>query len=510
MFPILLAALALTLQVPPPTADADRAKELETDARAIRMRESDSLRALADRLKGQGDPNGAAEVLKLAPPEPEGSATLILPLPDVVEARPGLSSLPAAEAAWRKEIDAIRKPAGEAFFDLAKRAATAEPPHMARAGIALRETLARLPDHAEARRLLGYVPHDGGWARPFAVRQLKDGNVSHPTYGWVPEDWVVHLELGELPAPAVRGKATTWLPAAEADRLRSTWRTPWQINTEHFEIRADVPLAEAIQFGRRLEAFHDLFFALMADVVGDELPLSRRFRSPALQPDASYRPHQVVYYADRDEYHERMRPVAGEQVASQSLGYYDPPRQGQGNRRPAYFFRDADGQLPVEATLYHEVSHQLLFESAGRNAYLANAGDYWVFEGLGTYFETVTPREDGSIEVGGMAGARLEEAVRSLGARKFLRLEEFLRQDQAAFNRDERIFVNYQQAMALAVFLMQADRGAYREPFLDYVRDAYRGRIKRGSGRSLEDRLGTPVDEIERRFRAFYAPAAKG
>jgi len=410
---------------------------------------------------------------------------------------------------WPREVEAIRKPAGEAFFELAAKAAKAEPPHMARAGMALRETLARLPDHAEARRLMGYVPHDGGWATPFAVRQLKEGNVRHPTFGWVPEDWVVRLEVGELPAPAVRGKATEWLPAAEADRLRSTWRNPWQINTEHFEIRADVPLAEAIEFGRRLEAFHDLFFALMADVVGEELPLARRFRSPTLAPDANYRPHQVVYYADRDEYHERLRPVAGERVAAESLGYYDPKGPGRGSRRPAYFFRDAGGQLPVEATLYHEVSHQLLFESAGANSYLANTGDYWVFEGLGTYFETVEPTDDGAIEVGGLVGARLVEAVRSLGARKFLPLGDFLRQDQAAFNRDGRIFVNYQQATALAVFLMQAERGAYREPFLDYVRDAYRGRIKRGAGRSLEDRLGMPAEEIERRFRAFYAPAVR-
>ncbi|AMV37470.1 DUF1570 domain-containing protein [Planctomyces sp. SH-PL62] len=510
MFPTLLAALALTLQVPPPTTGVERAQELEADARAILARESEALQSLADRLTKQGETKGAAEVRKLSPPTPEGPATRLVPLPDVVEPRSGLASVAASGTDWGQDLEAIRKTAGESFFELATKAASAEPSHMARAGIALRETLARLPDHAEARRLLGYVPHDGGWAKPFAVRQLKDGNVAHPTYGWVPEDWVVHLELGELPAPAVRGKPTTWLPAAEADRLRSTWRTPWQINTEHFEIRADVPLAEAIQFGRRLEAFHDLFFALMADVVGDELPLARRFKSPSLAPDASYRPHQVVYYADRDEYHERMRPVAGEQVASESLGYYDPRGPGRGSRRPAYFFRDVDGQLPVEATLYHEVSHQLLFESAGPNAYLNNSGDYWVFEGLGTYFETVTPTKDGALEVGGLVGPRLEAALHSLGARKFQRLGDFLRQDQAAFNRDERIYVNYQQAMALTLFLMQAERGAYREPFLDYVRDAYRGRIKRGSGRSLEDRLGTPVDEIERRFRAFYAPAAGG
>ena len=81
---------------------------------------------------------------------------------------------------------------------------------------------------------------------------------------------------------------------------------------------------------------------------------------------------------------------------------------------PAYFFRDPGGQLPVTATLYHEVSHQLLFETAGPNAYTKNVGNYWVFEGLGTYFETVLPQPDGSLEVGGLAGPRIEAAIRSL------------------------------------------------------------------------------------------------
>ena len=63
--------------------------------------------------------------------------------------------------------------------------------------------------------------------------------------------------------------------------------------------------------------------------------------------------------------------------------------------------------------------------------------------------------------------------------------------------------------MALTVFLMQARRRAYRDAFLDYVRDAYRGRIKRGTGRSLEDRLGQPLRELEAQFREFLDRAAK-
>ena len=247
----------------------------------------------------------------------------------------------------------------------------------------------------------------GGWARPFAVRMLKEGNVNHPVYGWVPKDWVAHLEAGELPAPMARGpEEAAMAPRPEADELRSNWKNPWVIPTEHFEIKSDVPLAEAIVFARRLEAFYDLFFTLMADVVGENLPLARRFRSPALTGEASYQapPGQLLRVQGRVC---RSPQVVGGTRHRSEPGLLQPAPAGQGQPRPAYFFRDPGGQLPVTATLYHEVSHQLLFETAGPNGYTKNAGNYWVFEGLGTYFETVTPRADGSLEVGGLVGERI-------------------------------------------------------------------------------------------------------
>ena len=65
------------------------------------------------------------------------------------------------------------------------------------------------------------------------------------------------------------------------------------------------------------------------------------------------------------------------------------------------------------------------------------------------------------------------------------------------------IYLHYQQAMALTVFLMQWHEGTYRDAFLDYVRDAYRGRIKHGAGRTLQDRLGQPYATLDGQFRAF-------
>ena len=129
-------------------------------------------------------------------------------------------------------------------------------------------------------------------------------------------------------------------------------------------------------------------------------------------------------------------------------------------------------------------------------------GNYWVFEGLGTYFETVSPQPDGSLEVGGLIGPRIEEAIKSLvGKRQLIPLAEFieLRRERLQSARPE-IYPHYQQAMALTVFLMQWHQGTYRDAFLDYVRDAYRGRIKHGTGRTLQDRLGQPYATLDASF----------
>ena len=112
--------------------------------------------------------------------------------------------------------------------------------------------------------------------------------MADPTFGWVAGDWVPHLARGELPAP---GGGNRWLPTAEADALRRSWSPPWQIRTEHFEVRTNLPLSEAISFGRRLEDFHQLFFALMADVIGPTCsPWPSGSRTRPIRPSVSKRP----------------------------------------------------------------------------------------------------------------------------------------------------------------------------------------------------------------------------
>ncbi len=503
---VLLVGLSLLVQVPPPSLGTTTAKELEAARRSIVANEAAETNDVAQQLAGAGDSKAAQLVReRIARPIEQDGPTRIMPLAEVVKARP----VEKGGEPWRARLNEIEQQSGSALFNLAQRASKSDPPSYALASQCLRAVLERQPDQPEARRLLGYVPYEGGWARPFAVDQLRKGYVSHPIFGWVLSDWVPHLDRGELPAPVTRGQnKARWLSAQQANNLRANWSPPWRINTEHFEIQTDVPLDEAISFGRRLEAFHDVFMAILTDILGENIPLVRRFKDPSMTGEPGYKPHAVYYFKSQNEYIDHLTPRYGPEIG-ESLGFYDPPKAGANKRQPAYFFRDPNGQLPTTATLYHEVSHQLLFETAGPNAYMRNVGNYWVFEGLGTYFETITPLADGSIEVGGLVGRRIEEAIRSLADQgRVIPLAEFVGFDQAAFNSKEGIYVHYQEATALTVFLMQWHQGTYRDGFLEYVRDAYRGRIKHRPGQFLQDRLGQSYTVIDSQLRAFLKNGA--
>lgn len=152
----------------------------------------------------------------------------------------------------------------------------------------------------------------------------------------------------------------------------------------------------------------------------------------------------------------------------------------------------------------------MLWESgvAGPDDYRGNDGNFWVFEGLGTYFETLFPQPDGSLRIGGLVGARNEEARASLTAEGALvPLDRFLSFDKRAFNHRVDIYRHYQQASALTAFLLHGEGGTYREAFLDYVRDAVQGRVRRTSGLGLPERLGRTSQEIDDAFLRYLKGA---
>ena len=148
--------------------------------------------------------------------EPGGSGLASIPS----RSKPGAGAAPSSE--WKKEVEAIRAQSVKDLFDLVRKAAEAEPPHLAKVDLYLRRIIERDPGHAEARRLLGYAPHDGGWARPFAVDQLEKGFVAHPVYGWVPDEAYrtgrVAVLKGFLDRPRIYRTERMFAAAEEAAR----------------------------------------------------------------------------------------------------------------------------------------------------------------------------------------------------------------------------------------------------------------------------------------------------
>jgi len=496
---LLLAALGAAPEAKPAP---DTSAALRAERRAIREGETKALTSLAAGLSG-----AEAEAIRslIEPTPPEDGPTRFRPLPEVV-AEVVSESLAPRDAAATRLLALAAKAAKIGRYSLADDC--------------LRGVIARRPNHKEARRLLGYIPRAGGWATPYAAERLNVGWVDHPTFGWVPESWVPHLEKGrrpglvkpgkpvEFPGPLTPGKPVTWMPTDHAEDPNCNIDKGWSIETAHFVIRTNVPLSEAITFGRKLEAFHDLFFALMSDVAGRDSPLAQRYDTPSPARVQS-RKHRIWYFAAQAEYVNYLRPTHGDGVEVE-IGHYDRPTK-PGGWGTSYFFRDLEGTMGVDATLYHEASHQLLFESAGRRAFEANAGNFWVFEGLGTYFETLTPQPDGSLQIGGLVGPRVAKArANILDDGDYLPIGELVELDQATFSGDSEIYLRYAESMALVVFLMQGDGRAYREPFLDYARDATRGNLRRGRGRPLEARLGVPYATLDRRFLAFLKAGTAG
>jgi hypothetical protein len=434
---------------------------------------------------GAGAGDGSSSFRHLRPIEPAGPAT----------SAPGSS----------------RETTAAALVDLAARAAAPAVEEFGLADQCLRDALVLNPDQPEARRLMGHVRRGESWVTPAAARKLDAHEVLDPTYGWVPDDWPPHLNQGELPAPIVAGRPVAWLPRERADALRSDIKKrPWEIRSENFLVRTNVPLGEAIAFGRRLEVVRDAFLSLFADIFEPEdLPLARRYRG--LEPlDDRDRRHEVWYFAEKPQYVEFLRRNFGRDESA-GLAYYMPKSEASRFRQPprAFFYRDPDNPIEVTATLHHEASHQVLFESSGEAArHMANAGHFWVWEGLGTYFETLRAEPDGvGHRIGGRYGPRMTRAAQDARAGRFLPVAELTALGESRFFDEVDVYRNYAQAMALTVFLMHGDEGRHRDAFVAYVADAYRGRYRAGATLpGLAQRLGMGPSELDRRLVAYLSP----
>lgn len=357
----------------------------------------------------------------------------------------------------------------------------------------LRHALAIDPDNELVRRMLGYELSRGSWKTVFELQMEREGRVWHDRFGWIRSDHVARYEAGE------RYFRNRWMTAGEEAAFRRNFEYAWEAETENFVVKTNVSLEVAAALAKRLETFHTYFYREFSPLF-DSRAAAREFLKPAAR--RARHKHEVHYYATREEYVRRLTPK--QQGVAISRGVYLP------RDRVSYFFDDPEQTDPYD-TLYHEVTHQLLFESDPRMRDVAESGGYWAVEGLACYFESFRPPDEaeqlgrpiaGDIDHDRMRWARYRVLVEGY----FVSMQQFdrlgMKLYQSARSEDE-LRRRYSQSTGFSHFLLHYDDGRYRDGFLEYISRLYAPRSPRRP--TLESILGVPYSMLDRQYRDYMA-----
>jgi len=328
------------------------------------------------------------------------------------------------------------------------------------------------PDHSTARKLLGQVRYEDEWVSLYTANMMRRGMIFNDEFGWIRKADLPRYQQDLLP---LGGR---WLPREKVEEVRSTWAHAWIYETEHYRIRTNTTLADAVEFGKYVEENYELFFRVFLGY------FSAKSQSEMLfgvnQPKNKL---HVNYLADRDEY---LRLVG--EGASGSLGIYT------GRDKTAYFFK-TDWSTNIRV-LKHETTHQL-FDASRRTSYRLSRGN-WVIEACATYMETCH-RRNGRIATEGTNAPWVQNFADILKNGGEVTVKEF--DEINSYFGFQMLPVAYPQAASLAYYLMESEDGKYRERFVDYVTAFYTGRLSRGG--TLEEYIGVPFDEMDEEFHRF-------
>jgi hypothetical protein len=362
------------------------------------------------------------------------------------------SGAPENAKLWHKKFLEIRRERASELFAEAK--AASEQKHPARAYQLLYEALREDPDHTEARRILGYVKSGSEWRLPDTEKNaVRQPPFAHPKHGWPP-------------------------------------RSYWSLETSHFQIVTNHSSREAIEAGQQLENLHALWRQIFFRYWSTAEALVARFAGTN-EPLARERPKmQVVIFKTRQEYAAQV--AAAHPKAATTVGLYDD------KQRVAYFF---GGDTSVYPTWFHETTHQLFQQGiAGTIDEPGSKQNFWALEGAALYMESLAQHAD-YWTAGGCESDRLQFArYRVLSGDLDLPLARLNAYSREQIQNSDDIGRIYTQSAGLAHFLIDGEKGRYREVFVDLLTAIYRGE---DSAETLQAATGQPLAKIDEQYREF-------
>ena len=473
-----LALLCLTLVA----ASTDVIAQQRDDRFVDYAAEAETLVARADAI---GDADLAAEI----------AATLLPVDADPLARRPrDVRQRTADQTDGRHHIERrfleVRGEYAAVLYRLARRAVTAGHPAIA-FGL-LRESCHVDSDYAPTRRLLGDVRVGDEWMTPHEATMQRARKVWHDRFGWIDEQHVPRYEAGER---FFRGK---WMTAEEEAAIRRNSRYAWEIETGHFIVHSNHSIERAALLAGRLEDYHRFFRRTYTTLFDAPKLTAALLESGNI---ARRDKHQIRDFASRGEYVTRLTPkMPGVEISD---GIYLK------NDRTAYFFFQENQKRPTDV-LYHEVSHQLLYESDARDRPTAADAHFWVIEGFASYLESFDPGGTLAIDaeqpmIGDPNHLRMYRAREQLLEKglfePFASLDSYGQRRFQQGETVEEIRRRYVQATGLTHFFLHAKDGRYRDAFLTHLRDLYDARVR--TARSLTELTGLPAGEIDRQYKAY-------
>ncbi len=363
---------------------------------------------------------------------------------------PKTGSVEAARQ-WNRKFLELRREHAEKLFQEAKKASEAK--EAAQAYQRLYEVLREDPDHAEARRILGYVKVGSEWKLPGAEKGTpRQPPFDHPKTGWRARGW-------------------------------------WSLETAHFQIAAN-DMRELREAGQQLEKLEALWRQVFFRYWSSAEALAARFAGRD-EPLAPERPKmQVILFKTRAEYAAYV--ANSHPKAANTLGIYDD------KQHVTYFF---GGDQKVYPTWYHEATHQLFQEAIpGTRDQPGQERDFWALEAAALYMESLTERA-GYWTVGGCDADRLQLAryrVRSGDLSLPLAKLAAMTRDEIQSSSD--IGRIYTQAAGFGQFFIDYENGKYRAAFTDFLTAIYRGA---DTSQFLASATGQSLSAIDEQYREF-------
>jgi hypothetical protein len=296
--------------------------------------------------------------------------------------------------------------------------------------------------------------------------------------------------------------AAGWINGDDAGKERKPARDGWQVRTDNFLVISNDGQAAAAELAAKLERLYQIWRQLFAGFSYSEREV-QQLCAGEREPRERHRPFRVFYHRDKHDYVTKLQ--RRQPRIAETLGiYFDGERE-------AHFFAAKDGATDKAVdsrntpTLHHEAVHQLFQETRPAARQVGRDANFWIVEGVATYFETLREHHDSEAglyyTIGESTEGRLPAAKeRLLVSGFYVPLDELTRLGKEQLQRHPDLAKLYSQSAGMAAMLMDGAGGRYREPLVRYLTAVYAGRDDVGT---LTQATGESPETLDAGYRPY-------